>query len=96
MDPGHYYLQPVYTAVSPQLKPGQTDYQRGLEGMRYYDDIESMKVEIDAIQIISTNSHLTYTGPALDKSLKILSVVNDRQDENGEIRLILSKNYDQH
>ena len=95
-DPGQYYLKPVYTAVSPQLEPGQTDCQRGLEGMIYYDDIESMKVEMDAIQLNATNSQPTYTVPALDKFQKILSVVNDRQNENGEIRLILSKNYDQH
>ena len=49
----------------------------------------------DAIQLISTNSQPTYTGPALDKFQKVLSVINDRWNENGEIRLILSENYDQ-
>ena len=47
--PEHQFLQPVYTAVSPQMSPGITDYQRGLEAMRYCDDIESMKVEMDSI-----------------------------------------------
>ena len=37
-DPEHYYLQSVYRSVSPQIKPGVTDYQRELEAMRYYDD----------------------------------------------------------
>ena len=54
-NPEHYYFQPVYRSVSPQIKPGITDCQRGLEAMRYYDDIERMKVEMDAIQLIITN-----------------------------------------
>ena len=76
----HYFLQPVYTAVLLQMSPGTRDYQRGLGAMRYYNDIESMKVEMDAIQLIITNSQLTYTGPALVKFQKILSVVNDHQN----------------
>ena len=85
-DPEHYYLQPVYRSVSPQIKPDIKDYQRGLEAMRYYDDIESMKVEMDDIQLITTNSQLTYTGPALVKFQKMLSVANDHRNKNGEIR----------
>ena len=50
---------------------------------------------MDEIQLVSTYSQPTYPGPALVKFLKILSVVNDRRNENREIRLILSENYDQ-
>ena len=64
--------------------------------MAYYDDIESMKVEMDAMQLMSTNSQPTYTGPALVKCQKILSVVNDHQNENREMRLMLSEKCHQH
>ena len=84
-------LRPVYTANKPNITPGMSTYQIGLEEMRYLDEVECMKVELEANLLITVDQQPYFTSSESKKFHKRLKVVNDYRVECKEIRLILTQ-----
>ena len=94
--PKEEILEAVYVVIPTQIPLGCTDYERGLEEMRYFDAIESMRVEMECLILIRNDTPHNLTGHELIKFNKHLDKVNDYRNENGEIQLLLNETYYQH
>ena len=46
-------MRSVYTANTPDITPGMLAYQIGLEEMRYLDEVEYTKVELEPKLLIT-------------------------------------------
>ena len=70
-------LRPVYISGTPNITPCMSVHQIGLEEMRYLEEVECKKVELEAKLLITADQQPNLTGSELKMFHKQLNIVND-------------------